>query len=218
MSHFVAPAALVDTEIDVSDGDLAQLGIEKGMMTLADEARQSEIKAHLAELLKQRTTPAAAQGFSVIAASQFGELTYMRAALYRTTKTVTSISLTSRHRSLAWISARATRWHDWEVPVLISPDAERSMNTFCVSETLSITEVNEDAIASSDWVYLEGYLVTSPQVAALKLETLREPAAQKVAVSFSDPGMVTFFRDNMNQMMMEVSTSFSVTKFSARLG
>ena len=66
--------------------------------------------------------------------------------------------------------------------VLITPDAERSMNTFLgVSETLSITEVNEDAIASSDWVYLEGYLVTSPtgHAAALKLETLREPVAQR---------------------------------------
>ena len=48
MSHFVYAigAALVDTEIDVSDSELAQLGIEKGMMTLVDEARQSEIKAH----------------------------------------------------------------------------------------------------------------------------------------------------------------------------
>ena len=63
MSHFVYAigAALVDTEIDVSDGDLAQLGIEKGMMTLVDEARQSEIKAHRRSHLKQRTTPAAAQ-------------------------------------------------------------------------------------------------------------------------------------------------------------
>ena len=38
-------AALVDTEIDVSDNDLDQLSIEKGMMTLVDEARQAEIIA-----------------------------------------------------------------------------------------------------------------------------------------------------------------------------
>ncbi len=44
-------AALVDTEIDVSDNDLDQLSIEKGMMTLVDEARQAEIKDHLSDKL-----------------------------------------------------------------------------------------------------------------------------------------------------------------------
>ena len=47
--------------------------------------------------------------------------------------------------------------------VLITPDAERSMNTHLgISETLSTNEVNEAAIKNSQWVYLEGYLVTSP--------------------------------------------------------
>ena len=41
-------AALVDTEVTVSDQDLEQLGIEKGTMTLVDENRQREIKHHLA--------------------------------------------------------------------------------------------------------------------------------------------------------------------------
>ncbi len=88
--------------------------------------------------------------------------------------------------------------------VLITPDAERSMNTFLgVSETLSVTEVNEAAISASTWVYLEGYLVTSPtgHAAALKTKQLAEANNTKVAVSFSDPGMVTFFRDNMNAML-----------------
>jgi sugar/nucleoside kinase (ribokinase family) len=78
------------------------------------------------------------------------------------------------------------------------------MNTFLgVSETLSVTEVNEAAINASTWVYLEGYLVTSPtgHAAALKTKQLAEANNTKVAVSFSDPGMVTFFRDNMNAML-----------------
>jgi sugar/nucleoside kinase (ribokinase family) len=78
------------------------------------------------------------------------------------------------------------------------------MNTFLgVSETLSVTEVNEAAISASTWVYLEGYLVTSPtgHAAALKTKQLAEANNTKVAVSFSDPGMVTFFRDNMNAML-----------------
>jgi len=207
MSHFVYAigAALVDTEIDVSDGDLAQLGIEKGMMTLVDEARQSEIKAHLAEPLKTANHACGGSaGNSVIAASQFGAPTYMSCLvssdedgdIYISDLEASGVSHGFQQERRAGTTGKCL--------VLITPDAERSMNTFLgVSETLSITEVNEDAIASSDWVYLEGYLVTSPtgHAAALKTRDVARASGAKVAVSFSDPGMVTFFRDNMNQMI-----------------
>ena len=207
MTHFVYAigAALVDTEIDVSDGDLAQLGIEKGMMTLVDEARQSEIKAHLAEPLKTANHACGGSaGNSVIAASQFGAPTYMSCLvsndedgdIYISDLEASGVSHGFQQERRAGTTGKCL--------VLITPDAERSMNTFLgVSETLSITEVNEDAIARSDWVYLEGYLVTSPtgHAAALKTRDVARASGAKVAVSFSDPGMVTFFRDNMNQML-----------------
>ena len=44
-------AALVDTEIEVSDHDLQNYNIDKGIMTLVDEARQHELMAHLADHL-----------------------------------------------------------------------------------------------------------------------------------------------------------------------
>jgi sugar/nucleoside kinase (ribokinase family) len=71
-------AALVDTEVTVSDQDLEQLGIEKGTMTLVDENRQREIKRHLAASLSQaHHACGGSAGNSVIAASQFGAPTYM---------------------------------------------------------------------------------------------------------------------------------------------
>jgi sugar/nucleoside kinase (ribokinase family) len=88
--------------------------------------------------------------------------------------------------------------------VLITPDAERSLNTHLgISETLSTDEVDEAAIKDSEWVYLEGYLVTSPtgHAAALKTKALAEAYGVNTAVSFSDPGMVKFFRDNMAAMV-----------------
>jgi fructokinase len=36
-------AALVDTEIQVTDAELATMNVEKGMMTLVDQARQRDI-------------------------------------------------------------------------------------------------------------------------------------------------------------------------------
>jgi sugar/nucleoside kinase (ribokinase family) len=88
--------------------------------------------------------------------------------------------------------------------VLITPDAERSMNTYLgVSETLSVAEVDDQAIATSDWVYLEGYLVTSPtgHEAAQHTRQVAEANNVKTAISFSDPGMVMYFRDNMEQLV-----------------
>ncbi len=207
MSHFVYAigAALVDTEIDVSDSDLAQLGIEKGMMTLVDEARQSEIKTHLAKPLKTANHACGGSaGNSVIAAAQFGAPTYMSCLvsndddgeIYISDLEASGVSHGFQQERRAGTTGKCL--------VLITPDAERSMNTFLgVSETLSITEVNEDAIANSHWVYLEGYLVTSPtgHAAALKTRDVARASGAKVAVSFSDPGMVTFFRDNMNQII-----------------
>ena len=40
-------AALVDTEIKVEDHELSQMQVEKGLMTLVDEARQAELLGHL---------------------------------------------------------------------------------------------------------------------------------------------------------------------------
>jgi sugar/nucleoside kinase (ribokinase family) len=69
-------AALVDTEIDVSDQDLAQLDITKGHMTLVDAEKQQAIMAYLAEhsIHSRRSGGSAAN--SVIAASYFGAKTF----------------------------------------------------------------------------------------------------------------------------------------------
>ena len=78
------------------------------------------------------------------------------------------------------------------------------MNTYLgVSETLSVAEVDDRAIAASEWVYLEGYLVTSPtgHAAALHTRQVAEANGVRTAISFSDPGMVMYFRDNMEEMV-----------------
>ena len=84
--------------------------------------------------------------------------------------------------------------------VLITADAERSMNTFLgVSETLSPEQLDADAIAASEYLYIEGYLVTSPTglAAAVRAREIAEAAGVRTSLSFSDPGMVEFFREGM---------------------
>lgn len=84
--------------------------------------------------------------------------------------------------------------------VMITDDAERSMNTFLgISETLSPEQLDAQAIAASEYLYVEGYLVTSPTglAAAVEARKLAQAAGVKTALSFSDPGMVEYFREGM---------------------
>ena len=88
--------------------------------------------------------------------------------------------------------------------VLITPDAERTMNTYLgISETVSSAELHSDAISASQYAYIEGYLVTSEtgRAAAIELRQQAEANGVKTAISLSDPAMVEFFRDGLHEMI-----------------
>ncbi len=88
--------------------------------------------------------------------------------------------------------------------VLITADAERTMHTYLgISETVSEADLHEDAIVNSDYCYLEGYLVTSDsgRAAAIKARQIAEKAGVKTALTFSDPNMVRFFKDGLQEML-----------------
>jgi sugar/nucleoside kinase (ribokinase family) len=80
------------------------------------------------------------------------------------------------------------------------------MNTFLgISATLSTDDLAPEAIADSEYVYLEGYLVTSPtgRAAAIRAREIAERSNVKTALSFSDPGIVGYFRDGLREMLGE---------------
>lgn len=200
-------AALVDTEIEVTDGELGTMGVDKGMMTLVDEARQAELLGHLNDhLVRASHASGGSAGNSMIATALFGAPTFMSCKVAADTDG--DIYLADLEQSGVGHSLNDKRRDGTtgKCLVLITPDAERSMNTFLgVSETLSVDEVDPEAIKASEWVYLEGYLVTSPTGHAAAMHT-RDLALQhgvRTAVSFSDPGMVAYFRDNMAAMVGE---------------
>jgi len=198
-------AALVDTEIQVSDEELTAMTVEKGVMTLVDEDRQSELLAHLTgHLIRANHASGGSAGNSMIATALFGAPTFMSCKvaddadgdIYLADLETSGVRHSLHNKRRGGTTGKCL--------VLITPDAERSMNTYLgVSETLSVEEVDDAAIAASEWVYLEGYLVTSPtgHEAALHTRQVAEANNVKTAVSFSDPGMVMYFRDNMEAMV-----------------
>ena len=198
-------AALVDTEIEVTDQDLEQLGIEKGIMTLVDETRQQTLISHLSDhLVASRRACGGSAANTVIALSYFGGHGFYSCKV---------ADDDNGHFYLEDLSAAGVNHpHNGSLGegttgkclVMITPDAERTMNTFLgASETVSETELDESAIAASEYIYIEGYLVTSPtgRAAAIKAREIAEANGVKTAISLSDPGMVTFFKDGLQEMI-----------------
>ncbi|MGV6807133.1 MAG: adenosine kinase, partial [bacterium] len=88
--------------------------------------------------------------------------------------------------------------------VLISPDAERSMNTYLgASEAFSESNIDFGRIAESEYLYIEGYLVTSEtgRPAAIKAGEFARHNGTKIALSLSDPGIVTYFKKGLEAMV-----------------
>ena len=201
-------AALVDTQIRLNEQKLKDMGVEKGIMTLVDEARQGELLEQLSgSLLEAKHESGGSAGNSMIAASGFGSKTFMCCKVSDDLDGDIYISdLDSCGVTHDLKNNRALSEATGKCLVLITPDAERSMSTFLgASETLSSQQLDYDGILNSEYVYLEGYLVTSPSCkeAAVQLRTYAEENGIKTALSFSDPGIANFFRDGILEIIGE---------------
>lgn len=197
-------AALVDTEIEVSDEFLQEANIEKGLMTLVDEARQSEL-LNLMEnhLVGSKLSSGGSACNTIIAASYFGAKTFYSCKV-ADDDNGRFFQEDTKSAGVATPNLELPTGTTGKCLVMITPDAERTMNTFLgISETLSANELDADAIASSEYVYLEGYLVTSPsgKAAAIKAREIAEQHNVKTALSLSDPGMVQFFKAGLKEMI-----------------
>src|SRR5690606_2147284 len=142
-------AALVDTEIAVSDRDLKAMAVTKGVMTLVDEKRQSELIDYLADHLVASSRASGGSGANtVIAASYFGCRSFYSCKVANDD---------NGRFYLNHLKPAGVDYLEYLPPpdritgkclVMITPHAERSMNTFLgISATLSTHELSSAAIA-----------------------------------------------------------------------
>lgn len=198
-------AALVDTEIQIDDNDLTALGIDKGVMTLVDEKRQQDLLEHLSDkLVASELACGGSAANSVIAAQHFGSQTFFSCQVandkhgkfYADDLTRTGVSTQAHDHAKDGITGKCL--------VMITPDAERTMNTHLgISETLSIDNIDLPALKASKFVYIEGYLVTSAtgKPAAIKVRELANSVGAQIAISLSDPAIVEYFRDGLLEII-----------------
>ena len=197
-------AALVDTELEVSDSDLTNMAVDKGLMTLVDEARQAELLSHLADhMVYSKRASGGSAGNTIIATSYFGGRTFFSGKVAND-ENGDFYMQDMKDAGVDTVDVPTEAGVTGKCLILITPDAERSMNTFLgISETLSTREIDEQAIADSEYLYIESYLVTSDsgRAAAIRAREVAQANNTKVAISFSDPGIIAHFSDGVKAIM-----------------
>lgn len=193
--------ALVDTEIEVNDNDLVNFNIEKGFMTLVDEQRQNELTNLLAErLTASRRASGGSACNSIIAASYFGAKTFYSCKLAKDDNGAFYLNDLNRAGVDYLPEFAHNDGNSGKCLVLITPDAERTMNTYLgVSASIGVEQVYEPAVSNARYAYLEGYLASSDSgtEACLAIKEIAQRSNTKVALTFSDPSMVNYCRDNL---------------------
>ena len=199
--------ALVDMEFKVTDEFFSKNSIEKGLMTLVEEDRQEELIQALHAVnndeVKRQCGGSAAN--TIIAVSQFGGKSFYSFKIAKDEtgefylNDIKENGVDSKNK-MENLPAGTTG----KCMVMVTPDAERTMNTYLgITASLDKEQIDEDALKNSKWLYVEGYLVASPtgQEAAVEAMRIAKANGVKTSLTMSDPNMVKFFKDNMQQIV-----------------
>lgn len=201
--------AIVDIFVEVSDADLAELGFERGSMRLVELTEQRALLERY-----QKTDPRLVSGGSVansvIAFSQLGgDAAFIGCVgddryglFYRTEFDELNIDIGN---PVVVNSATGT------CVVLITPDAERTMRTcLAISSHLSARHIDEERIASSNWMFIEGYLFANPtgQEAIKAAIPIAKKHGTRIALTCSEAFIVNLFNGPFHEALMQTDLLF----------
>lgn len=193
--------AIVDVIARQQDGFLAEHGIEKGAMTLIDTEQAENLYAAMGPGIEMSggsaaNTAAGLAGLGATAAYVGKVASDQLGQVFRHDITAQGVRFETAADAEGAPTARCL--------ILVTPDAQRSMNTFlgaCVN--LTPADVDEEVIARAKLVYLEGYLWDPPQAkeAFLKAARIAHETGGKVALSLSDPFCVDRHREEFVELV-----------------
>jgi len=198
--------ALVDLEYEIPEHLLAELNVDKGLMTLIEEDRHHELLDKLFQI-QSRSCGGGSAANTITAAAQLGSNTFYSCKVANDSTgeyflddlAASKVKTNLKREQLA-------DGHTGKCIVLVTPDAERSMNTFLgITRQISVAELDEAAIADSQYVYIEGYLMpeTNAHAAALRTRDVAIQAGVKTSLTLSDANMVNYFKDALLEVIGE---------------
>lgn len=204
--HFVYGIgnALVDIDFETTPETLDTLGIEKGVMTLVEAQRYIKLLESL-EGYKHVKAGGGSAANTTMVFSQLGGKAFYSCKVANDDSGRFFYNELLKYNIGTNLSANSLEdGHTGSCLVLVTPDADRTMNTHLgISEYFSKKDLREEEIAKSEYLYIEGYLATSPtgSDAAIAAYQIARKHGTKVAISLSDPNIVKFFHARLLEMM-----------------
>lgn len=196
--------ALVDLEYEIPDALLTELNVDKGLMTLIDEDRHHELLGKLADIESSPCGGGSAAN-TITAVAQLGSSAFYSCKVandYTGTYFLDDLIASGVQTNLK--HDQLDSGHTGKCIVLITPDAQRSMNTYLgITQKISVAELDESAIANSEYVYIEGYLVPeiNARAAAIRAREVAQAKGVKTSLTLSDANMVNFFKDGLREII-----------------
>ncbi|PKQ08212.1 MAG: adenosine kinase [Alphaproteobacteria bacterium HGW-Alphaproteobacteria-11] len=192
--------ALVDVIADADDKFLTANGIEKGSMTLIDDKRADDLYGRMGQAVEMSGGSCAntiaglasfgGKGafFGKVKRDQLGDV-FMHdiAAL--------GADFPAKPASAGAPTGRCL--------ILVTPDAQRSMNTFLgAAQKLGPDDIDEATIRAAAITYMEGYLWDQPDAkqAFLKAAKTAHDAGRLVSLTLSDSFCVDRYRDEFRRL------------------
>lgn len=196
--------ALVDIVTEVDNAFFEKNKVEKGVMTLVDEKRQHELMEAI-DLKKSKMACGGSAGNTVIAVNQFGGNSFYSCLVAQDDLGKFFLDDLGRNGvSTNMKYAECPEGITGKCLVMTTPDADRTMNSFLgISSFLAPEHLDEEAIKNSSYVYLEGYLVSSPKgLEAMKeAKKIAEKNNVHTALTLSDPNMVRYFSKQFDEVI-----------------
>jgi len=196
--------ALVDLEYEIPESLLAELKVDKGLMTLIEEDRHHELLGKLSAI-ENRPCGGGSAANTITAVAQLGSNAFYSCKVANDeTGDYFLNDLTANGVRTNLTESIRDNGHTGKCIVLVTPDAQRSMNTFLgITREISVAELDEAALATADYVYIEGYLVPeiNARAAAVRARECAQANGVKTSLTLSDANMVNFFKDGLMEIV-----------------
>ena len=195
--------AIVDVIANADDGFIETIGMPKGSMRLIDEAEAERLYGMMGPGRETSGGSAAntvaglaSLGLKAGFVGQLGD-DDLGGIFIHDIRSL-GVEFGTAPRSDVGATARCL--------ILVTPDAQRTMNTFLgAAQRLGPESVDEAEVASARIVYLEGYLwdPAEPRAAMYKAMDAAKAAGTRVAFTLSDSFVVDRHRDDLNRLLEE---------------
>lgn len=197
--------AIVDVIAPADDGFLARMGIDKGVMQLVERERAEALYAAMRD---RRQAPGGSVANTIAGIGALGLSTAFIGRVrddepgrfYATAMAVGGTRFVNPPIEGADLPTSRSM-------ILVSPDGERSMNTYLgISAELGPADVSESVVSAARILFLEGYLFdrVEGKRAFQRAAGITRAGGGMAGITLSDPFCVTRHRDDFRRLVREL--------------